>query len=139
IQTELYFPYSTSFPDHEIYLRITSATTDLTDINSWTLDIECNPAQNSSKKDRWVEIYNIESRYKSKIAGDKYRMMDRIISKYSIRCKKRGVSFEDFKEDILDDFSEYKNWNNGILMKTFDEFIMSDPNCESYLTGNINL
>jgi hypothetical protein len=56
-----------------------------------------------------------------------------------LRCKKNGRSFEEFKEDILDDFTEYRKWNNGILMKTFDEFIVNDPNCESYLTGNVTI
>jgi len=63
----------------------------------------------------------------------------RIIDKYRLRCKKNGRPFAEFKEDILGDFVEYKKWNNGILMKTFDEFIMNDPNCESYLIGNFTV
>ncbi len=139
VQEELYYPYSTTFPDHEIVLKINSANTDLSNINSWTLSIDCIPAQNIKRKERWMEIYNIESRYKSKIADDSYQWKERIISKHSLRCKKKGDTFEQFKEDILDDFSEYKKWNNGIHMKTFDEFIMNDPNCESYLTGKFVL
>jgi hypothetical protein len=137
VQEELYFPYSSTFPDHEIVLSINSANTDLSDVNNWTLNIGCTPAPNENRKDRWIEIYNIKNRYKSKIAGDSYRWKDRIVTKHALRCKKKGVSFDDFKKDILDDFREYKNYNNGIMMKCFDEFIVNDPNCESYLTGHI--
>ncbi len=137
VQEELYFPYSTSYPDHEISLIIKATNTDLSNIDSWTLDINCTPAGNISKKNRWVEIYNIQNRFKSKIAGDSYRWKDRIVTKHALRCKKYGDHFDKFKEDILDDFKEYKNYNNGIVMKCFDEFIVNDPNCESYLTGDV--
>lgn len=137
IQDELYNPYSTAYPDHAIYLKINSANTNLEDVDNWTLSVDCIPAANVRKKDRWLEIYNIESRYKGKIAGDSYQWKDRIVSKHALRCKKRGVSFADFKEDILDDFAAPLKWNNGILMKCFDEFIMNDPNCEANLNGTL--
>jgi hypothetical protein len=137
VQEKLYFPYSSAYPDHEISLIINAANTDLSDIDSWTLVINCTPVQNANRKERWVEIYNIENRYKSKIAKDSYKWMDRIVTKHRLRCKKKGVSFNDFREDILDDFTEYKDYNNAIMMKCFDEFIVNDPNCESYLTGHV--
>jgi hypothetical protein len=137
IQDELYFPYSCTYPNHAINLKITSTTTDLNDIDNWSLSIDSAPPSNVRKKDRWLEVYNIETRYKAKIAGDSYQWKDRIVSKHTLRCKKRGVTFADFKEDILDDFSSPLKWNNGILMKCFDEFIMNDQNCEANLTGVI--
>lgn len=137
VQDELYFLYSTAYPNHDINLKINSTITNLKDVNNWTLSIDCIPAGNVRKKDRWLEIYNIESRYKAKIAGDSYQWKDRIVSKHALRCKKRGVSFADFKEDILNDFATPLKWNNGILMKCFDEFIMNDPNCEANLNGAI--
>jgi hypothetical protein len=137
IQDELYYPYSSAFPDHGIQLTINAANTDLKDIDNWTLSIDCIPAGNAEKKDRWLEIYNIKSRYKAKIAGDSYQWKDRIVSKHALRCKKNKTPFADFKTDILDDFAAPIKWNNGILMKCFDEFIMNDPNCEANLTGAI--
>jgi len=137
IQDELYYPYSSAFPDHGIQLTINATNTDLTDLDNWTLSIDCIPAENVRKKDRWLEIYNISRRYKAKIAGDSYQWKDRIVSKHALRCKKNKMPFADFKTDILDDFAAPIKWNNGILMKCFDEFIMNDPNCEANLTGAI--
>ncbi|WP_439555188.1 hypothetical protein [Dyadobacter sp.] len=137
IQAELYYPYSSAFPDHNIQLTINATDTDLSEIDTWTLSIECIPAANTRRKTRWLEIYNIESRYKAKIAGDSYQWKDRIVSKHSLRCKKNNVPFADFKDDILDDFATPLKWNNGVLMKCFDEFIMNDPNCEANLDGII--
>lgn len=137
IQDELYFPYSSAYPGHVIELKINSNTTDLKDVNNWTLSIDCTPAGNARRKNRWLEIYNIENRYKAKIANDNYQWKDRIVSKHALRCKKNKIPFADFKADILDDFANPTKWNNGILMKCFDEFIMNDPNCEANLNGTI--
>ncbi|WP_431609269.1 hypothetical protein [Chryseobacterium sp. 'Rf worker isolate 10'] len=137
IQDELYDPYSIAYPEHVIDLKINSTSTDLKDVDDWTLSIDCTPIGNVRKKDRWLEIYKIESRYKGKIAGDSYKWKDRIVSKYALRCKRKGIPFADFKEDILDDFATPLKWNNGILMKCFDEFIMNDLNCEANLSGTI--
>ncbi|MBZ0099227.1 MAG: hypothetical protein K8F30_09090, partial [Taibaiella sp.] len=137
IQDELFDPYSTAYPGHVIDLKINFTTTNLNDINNWTLSIDCTPAGNVRKKNRWLEIYNIESRYKGKIAGDSYNWKDTIITEYYRRCQKRGDSFDHFKDDILNRFIKPLKWNNGILMKCFDEFIMNNPNCEANLSGNI--
>jgi hypothetical protein len=137
IQDELYYPYTTSFPNHVIFLTINAPTINLSDINGWTLSIDCIPATNGRKKERWLEIYNIENRYKSKIVKDSYLWKDRIVRKYSMRCKKNGDSFAKFKDDILDDSMDYLMYNNGILIKYFDEFVMNDPNCEANLIGAI--
>ncbi|MBB6240551.1 hypothetical protein HDC90_005236 [Pedobacter sp. AK013] len=136
-QGVLYYPYSQNIPKHEIGLQIISPTTDLSNPKKWNLIISATPKTNEKRKDRWVEIYNIEDRYKGKIAQDSYKWKERIKEKYRMRCKKRGISFKDFKEDILDDFTSYKDINNGIIMKCFDEFIMNNPNCETFLSGNI--
>lgn len=137
IQDELYFPYSTTFPDHSIDLKISSTTTNLKDIDSWTLSIDCIPAGNVRRKNRWLEVYNIESRYKGKIAGDSYEWKNTIVSEYHRKCKKRGDSFAHFKDDILKHSANPIKLNNGILMRCFEEFIMNDPNCEANLTGTI--
>lgn len=139
IQEELFYPYSTAYPDHEITLTINSKSTDLNNIENWTLTIDCTPAKNYRKKCRWVEIFNIESRYKGKIAGDSYSWKDTIVSEYNRQCKKRGDPFNNFKDDMLATFQDYKKWNNGIHMKTFREFIMNNPDCEDFLSGNIRI
>ena len=137
IQDELYFPYSSAYPDHVIDLTINSTTTNLEDLATWTLSVNCTPLDNSRKKDRWLEIYNIENRYRAKIARDSYQWKDRIISKHALRCKKIKMPFAEFRADILDDFTGPVKWNNGILMKCFNDFIMNDPNCEANLNGTI--
>jgi hypothetical protein len=129
VQDELYFPYSTAYPNHEIYVSINSIITDLSDINSGTLDIDFTLPQNARKKDRGVEIYNIQSRYKAQIAKDSYKWKERIIKKRNLRCKQNGVDFQIFKIDISNNFTDYCDWNNGIQMKCFDEFVLNYPNC----------
>jgi hypothetical protein len=135
IQDELYFPYSTAFRDHVILLSINAPTTDLRDVNNWTINIDCNPRTNMRRKNRWLEIYKIESRYKGKIAGDSYNWKDIIIREYQRKCKKRGDSFANFKDDVLDHSANPISLNNGILMRCFDEFILNNPNCEANLKG----
>ena len=136
VQRELYYPYA-AIAGHAINVSITSANTDLSDPNSWTLNVNCLPVANNNKKDAWMEIYNIETRYKAKIAKDSYKWKERIIKKYQMRCVQNGTSFISFQNDILDDYLDYSNINNGIVMKCFDEFIMNDPNCEANLQGVI--
>ena len=51
--------------------------------------------------------------------------------------QKADDAFENFKEDILATFEDYLKINNGILRKSFDEFIMNDSNCEANLTGTL--
>ncbi|MGB3946341.1 MAG: hypothetical protein WBM13_00030 [Bacteroidia bacterium] len=135
-QRELYYPYA-AIAGHSINVSITSANTDLNNPHSWILNVSCLPAANNSKKDSWMEIYNIETRYKAKIAKDSYKWKERIIKKYQMRCVQNGMPFLTFKNDILDDYLDYPNINNGIVMKCFDEFIMNDPNCEANLQGVI--
>ena len=136
VQADIFYPYS-NIDNHEIVLSIIATETDLENLDNWDLQINCTPVVNNNKKERWLEIYDIEYRYKTKIAGDSYEWKQRIINKHHLRCIKKGVSFDDFKQDILDDFQDYTKWNNGILMKTFDEFIMNDPNCEANLSGTL--
>lgn len=138
VQEELFYPYS-DISNHEITLKINSSNYDLSDISKWSLHIDCIPVSNRTKKNRWMEIYDIEYRYKTKIAGDSYEWKDRIIKEHHRKCIKRGDSFNNLKEDILSTFEDYTKWNNGILRKTFDEFIMNDPNCEANLNGTLVL
>ena len=133
---EIFYPYS-NIDNHEIILSITSSDTNLDDTNNWNLQIDCRPIINSIRKERWMEIYDIEYRYKTKIAGDNYDWKQRIVDEYYRKCTKRGDSFENFKEDILATFEDYLKINNGILRKSFDEFIMNDPNCETNLKGTL--
>lgn len=139
IQEELYNPYSADFPDHKIVLNIDAKDTDLKDINSWNLEIDCIPSKNSKRKERWMEIYNIESRYKAKIAGDSYIWKERIIKKYNNNCKINGDSFSRFKHDLLEQFEDYLTWNNGIIMNCFNEFILNEANCEAKLSNQITI
>lgn len=136
-QEKIYYPYTSNIANHKIKLEINSSTTDLKDPATWNLSVACSPASNNNRMERWKEIFNIESRYKGKIAKDSYTWKERIRQKYYLRCKKNGGSFQDFKIDMLDDFADYNNWNNGILMNSVHEFILNDPNCESYLSGNL--
>lgn len=135
VQEEIFYPYS-NIDNHEIILSIISSDSNLDDTNNWNLQIDCRPIINSTRKERWMEIYDIEYRYKTKIAGDNYDWKQRIVNEYHRKCKKRGETFDIFKEDILATFEDYLKWNHGILRKTFDEFIMNDPDCEAKLSGN---
>jgi len=135
IQRSLYFPYDNSIYDHEIILNIKSDVTDLNDDSTWELSIDCKPEKNLEKKNSWLEIFNIEKRYKSKIIKDSYKWKERIMRKYDLRCIQNGSSFNLFKSDILDDYQDYVNIDCGILMKCFDEFILNDPNFENNMKG----
>ena len=135
VQEEIYYPYDSSTPDHEIKLKIISTNTDLSTVASWSLDIDCLPITNRIKKDRWVEIYNIDSRYKSKISKDSKTWKGWIHKKYYTMCKKHNTPYNIFEEDAHNENMDYKNKNNGILMKTFYDFILNDPNCEANLKG----
>ncbi|WP_123912748.1 hypothetical protein [Chryseobacterium pennipullorum] len=134
IREEVFYPYS-NIDNHEIILSIISPDTNLDDLNNWNLQIDCTPTINSTRKERWMEIYDIEYRYKTKIAGDNYDWKQMIVDEYHRKCKKRGETFDTFKEDILAIFKDYLKHNNGILRKTFNEFIMNDPDCEAKLSG----
>lgn len=134
-QRRIYFPFDTSTVGHEIKLRIQADTTDLSNKDAWTLNIDCEPLANNDRKESWKEIFNIESRYKGIITKENYKWKERIRRKYTIRCVNQGVSFDSFRVDILNDNEDYFNIIEGILMKCFDEFIVNDPYCESNLSG----
>lgn len=134
-QRPIYYPYDATITDHSITLTFTSANTDLSDPATWTLEVDCTPTANRAKKDSWMQIFNIETRYKAKIAKDSYKWKERIRRKYKLRNTQADFSFVLFKSDILDDYEEYKTIDNGILMKYFDAFIVNDPHFEANLTG----
>jgi hypothetical protein len=102
---------------------------------AWSLTVDCEPKSNTVRKESWMQIFNIETRYKAKIAKDSYKWKERIRSKYRLQRNRAGFLFTDFQIDILNDFEDYKNYDNGILMKYFDTFIVNDPHFEANLTG----
>lgn len=135
-QRRFYYPYSNE-DNHEIKLNIVSPNIDLKDPTKWKLEVNTTNRAYEDCKETWKDVFDIETRYKATISKHSKFWKQRIIDKYHSKNKKRGISFDDFKEDILDDFKDYFNWNNGILMKSFDEFILNDPNCEANLTGTL--
>jgi hypothetical protein len=134
-QRLLYYPYDTTIPNHSLILIINSSNTDLSDPATWTLEVDCTPTANRAKKESWMQIFNIETRYKAKIAKDSYKWKERIRSKYRLQRNRSDFVFSNFRIDILNDFEDYKNYDNGILMKYFDAFIVNDPHLEANLTG----
>jgi len=135
VQRPLYYPLDSTIAGHEIHLNITSQNTDLSDPANWSLTVSCDPIQNHLKKDSWEQIFNIESRYKAIISKESKTWKDWIIKKHFRLCKKNGASYQTFYEDAINDNEDYLNKSKGILIKTFFDFILNDPNCESYLSG----
>jgi len=138
-QRPLYYPLDNSTPNHEIKLAINATNYDLSNPASWTLNIVCEPAININKKEAWAEIFKIEKRYKSIIADESKVWKGWIFEKHRKLCKKNGVAYPVFHEDAVDDFNDCFNINKGVLMDTFYKFVLNDPNCESYLTGNVTV
>ena len=136
IQEEIYFPYTSNISNHGIKLSIKSQTNDLRSLNSWSLEIDCIPSANKKRLSRWIEIYNIESRYKSKIAKDSKNWRKWIFEEYYTLCKKNNVNFKVFAQNAISRYDDYKNINHGILLKSFYEFILNNPDCENTIMGS---
>lgn len=137
VREVLYFPYNNATEGHKIKLKISSSSFNLSNKNSWTLDIDCDPTANRSRKDRWIEIYNIEDRYKSKIASDSYSWMDDILKEFKTKSKRAHFVMADFKSDILNRYEDVFMKNNWIIEKCFHEFYLNDPNFDSSITSTI--
>ena len=50
-------------------LKINAPSTDLSNPESWALQIDCEPT-NINKKASWEKVFNIETRYKAIIAKE---------------------------------------------------------------------
>lgn len=135
VQRPIYFPFENSPSRHSIFLRINSTTTDLSTPTSWTLDINCTPIANIPKKDAWVDIFNIETRYKARIAKDSYHYKDKLIKDYKKKSGRTGFDFDQFRDDKLDDLDDIYMQKEGIIWKTFHEFVLNDPDFENNVNG----
>jgi hypothetical protein len=134
-QRPIYFPFENNPNGHSISLNINSTTTDLSTPASWTLDINCQPAVNVPKKDAWVDIFNIETRYKARIAKDSYHYKDKLIKDYKKKSVRNGFDFHYFRDDKLDDLEDIYMQKEGIIWKTFHEFVLNDPDFENNVNG----
>jgi len=137
IQRPLYYPLDNSISNHKIIVTISGGNYDLSDPTTWTLKIVCEPFTNVTRKESWVEIFKIEKRYKSIIADESKTWKGWIFEKHRKLCKKNNVAYSVFHEVVIDDFSDCFNINKGIIIDSFYKFVLNDPNCESYLTGNV--
>lgn len=136
-QRPLYYPLDNTIVDHKISLGITSANTDLGNPVTWTLSIDCEPVANNLKMESWKQVFNIESRYKATISKESKIWKGWILKKHTTLCKKNGASYQAFHDDAAETFEDCFNIDKGILMKTFYDFILNDPNCENNLNGII--
>ena len=136
-QRPIYFPFENDPNGHAITLTINSTTTDLSKPTSWTLDINCRPATNVPKKDAWVDIFNIETRYKARISKDSYYYKDMLIKDYQKKSARNGFKFNHFRDDKLEDLDYIYMQKEGIIWRTFHEFVLNDPDFEKNATGVI--
>ncbi|MBR9855550.1 MAG: hypothetical protein GYB37_13405 [Algicola sp.] len=133
----IYFPFEGNPHGHCITLSINSTITDLGKLASWTLDINCQPAANVPKKDAWVDIFNIEKRYKARLAKDSYHYKDKLLKEYKKKSSRNGFDFAIFRDDKLDDLDDIYMQKEGIIWKTFHEFVLNDPDFENNVNGVI--
>lgn len=138
-QRPLYFPLDNTTVDHKIELEINSADTDLSDSNNWTLSINCEPIGNKTKKESWESVFNIEKRYKSIIADESKVWFKWIRDKHRRMCKKNGAPYAAFYDEAIHQYDDYLNIDKGILLKTYQKFILDDPDCEMKFSGKIVL
>lgn len=135
-QRRFYYPYSNE-DNHEINLNIDSTNIDLNDPTKWQLIVNTSNPAYEDCKETWKDVFDIETRYKAIISKHSKSWKDRIFLKHHKMCIKNGRSYAEFEDDILDDFNDYLNISNGILMKSFNNFVINDPNCQANLTGTL--
>lgn len=135
-QRPLYYPYTVSH-GHKIVVRIDSTTTNLRSIKRWQLVVDCNPATDKAKKEAWLDIYNIERRYKARIAKDSYKWKDKIIKDYNAKSKRTGFNINDFISDKIDDYSDIENEKDAIVKKCFFEFYLKHPSFKKSIKGSV--
>lgn len=138
-QRPLYYPLEINSPNHKIGIVISSKNTDLSDSSNWTLTITCEPATNKAMKESWQSVFKIEKRYKSIISDESKIWKQWIINKHRRLCKKNAAPYATFYYDAINEHEDYLNIDKGILLKSFYEFILNDPNCESYLDGSFTI
>jgi hypothetical protein len=136
-QRTLYFPLDDNTPNHEIKINIDSQDYDLSNPITWKLNFLCKPSYNINKSQSWQEVFKVEKRYKSILADESHIWKGWIIEKHRKMCKKNKIDYSIFQEVTIDDFSDIFNMDKGILIDSFYKFVLNDPNCESYLTGNV--
>lgn len=133
-QRVLYFPYSSIY-NHKIELSINASTTELKNSAKWVLSIDCVPATNTSKKDAWLEIFNLEKRYKAMIAKESYKWKDKVILDYTKQSKRTGFNLSNFISDKISDFSDIENQKDAIVKKCFHEFYLNHSNFKKSIKG----
>jgi hypothetical protein len=135
-QRPVYFPLESNLNGHAISVSIDSIASDLRAPDSWTLEINCQPAINATKKNAWVEIFNIETRYKARIAKESYRIKEWLMHAYQKKSVKPGFNFDDFKEEKIDSFEDITLFKESIIMKPLLEFILNDSDFENDASKN---
>lgn len=136
IQTPLYFPYS-SIPNHKIKLSISSASTDLKKLTTWTLNIDCVPVTNTDKKKAWNDIFNIEKRYKAIIAKGSSHWANKIIQELHAQKKQKGFNLNNYISNKIDAYSDIENHKEAIVLKCFHEFYLKHPKFKKNIKGII--
>ncbi|MFH6991870.1 hypothetical protein [Flavobacterium sp. FlaQc-48] len=136
IQRKFYYPYSKEI-NHTINLTILSPDIDLKDSAKWKLEVNAANPSYEDCKETWKDVFEIETRYKATISKHSKSWKERIFLKHYKICKKNQRNYAEFEEDVLDDFKDYLNISNGILMKAYNEFVIKDPNCEANLNSTM--
>jgi hypothetical protein len=135
-QRPLYFPYENG-GRHRIIVEIDAKSSDLKSVSTWDLNIDCVPAANTRKKDAWLEVFNIESRYKAIIAKNSYKWKDALLKEYNKKKGRAGFDIDEFIQDTLDHYSDIENQKEAIIMKSFHEFFLHGRNFKKNLAGTI--
>lgn len=72
---------------------------------------------------------------KARIVKDSYRYKDKLIKEYKKKSVRIGFNFNTFRNDKLDDLEDIYLQKEGIIWKTFHEFVLTDPDFENNVNG----
>jgi len=131
----LFYPFENN-GSQTITIRIDASTIDLTG-DDWDIEIDCEPLTIGNKVNAWNEIFRIKKRYQAPIRKTSSLLKGHAIKKFKRWRQRPDYTYEAFKEDLLDEIFDIKERKNGIIDKAVYDFFFSQPDFESWLSGQI--
>lgn len=86
---------------------------------TWELQIACHPTINDSKKKAWIDIFNIESRYKAKITKESYRWKQELLLEYHKKSRRSRFVLNEFIKDEKERYENIFDHENFHSLKMF--------------------
>ena len=135
-----FYPFDASLESNAVFVKIVSkepydknSFTFLSSSLSWDIEFH-DTGNNAEELATWNRVYRLKIRYKARIQQREHEWWSQLK-----RCYKRWKfdSFEEFKDDIMDDFDDIRSRENDIVQKAYYEYLFTNPELEKLLKDTV--